>query len=35
VPVFRLRVRHGMRHLAAAAAAVEELAVRVPKVLPS
>ena len=35
VPVFRLRVRDGMRHLAAAAAFVEELAVSAPKVLPS
>ena len=35
VPVFRLRVRHGTRHLAAAAAAIEEFAAGVAKVLPS
>jgi hypothetical protein len=35
VPVLRLRVRHGAGNLPAAAAAIEELAVRVAKVLPS
>jgi hypothetical protein len=35
VPVLRLRVRHGARHLPAAAAVIEELAGRAAGVLPS